>query len=309
MVWCESRSAVRSLHLYFRSAFLSLKVAPNGLLFAVNAEMATFLNPLAMAASVGSELPFAMSQAKNGKIEHLTIEWEPPNWRLALNNIKQMRKMNAAPVDSMGCDQCYDKQEISEKIIRFQILVSLLLSSQTKDTTTFAAMNRLKQRGLSIESICEIDESELGELIKPVGFWRTKAKHLKKVAEILRESYDGDIPRSLEELTKLPGIGPKMGLLAMRSAWNEMTGIAVDTHVHRISNRLGWVRKATKKPEQTRKELESWLPKSFWAEINHDLVGFGQTICSAKNPQCNVCLNKPLCPFASQIPNKTTKRN
>ncbi|RWS21993.1 endonuclease III-like protein 1, partial [Leptotrombidium deliense] len=144
------------------------------------------------------------------------------------------------------------------------------------------------------------DESQIGELIKRVGFWKTKAKNIKKVANILKDEYNGDIPRTLEELLKLPGVGPKMALLAMNSAWNEVAGIAVDTHVHRIANRLAWVRKPTKQPEQTRKELESWLPKEYWNDINHDLVGFGQTICSAKNPSCSVCLNQKICPYTKK---------
>jgi len=108
--------------------------------------------------------------------------------------------------------------------------------------------------------------------------------------------YGGDIPRNVKELCMLPGVGPKMAYLCMQTAWGKSVGIGVDVHVHRISNRLGWVK--TKDPEKTRKTLESWLPKEHWAEINPLFVGLGQTICRARKPLCNECKLKDLCPSA-----------
>ena len=90
---------------------------------------------------------------------------------------------------------------------------------------------------------------------------KRKAQYLKKTAQILKDKYGGDIPNSVKELCDLPGVGPKMAYLTMTAAWNKCVGIGVDTHVHRISNRLGWTRRTTKEPEQTRKELEDWLPE------------------------------------------------
>lgn len=157
-------------------------------------------------------------------------------------------------------------------------------------------MERLKQHQLSIQFIEDVKPEDLQELLKPVGFYRRKAEYLKKVATILKQDYDNDIPDTVEGLMKLPGVGPKMAHLAMLVAWNKVTGVAVDTHVHRICNRLQWV--ATKTPEQTQVQLEKWLPKEYWVDFNHSLVGFGQSICSPVKPKCGECLNRSLCPAA-----------
>ncbi len=101
-----------------------------------------------------------------------------------------------------------------------------------------------------------------------------------------------------EKFLDFLGVGPKMAYLAMELAWKETVGIGVDTHVHRISNRLGWVQRPTKEPENTRLQVESWLPKNLWAETNLLLVGFGQTICTPVNPKCGKCLNLQICPYA-----------
>lgn len=115
---------------------------------------------------------------------------------------------------------------------------------------------------------------------------------------MILDEFDGDIPNTLAGLQTLPGVGPKMAHICMSSAWNVVSGIGVDTHVHRISNRLNWTSKSCTDPEKTRKELESWLPKNLWREVNLLLVGFGQTICTPKSPHCSDCLNQKLCPSA-----------
>lgn len=113
---------------------------------------------------------------------------------------------------------------------------------------------------------------------------------------MLIDQFQSDIPNTVDGLLQLPGVGKKMAHICMKSAWNEITGIGVDTHVHRISNRLNWVQKTTKTPEETRVALESWLPFELWEELNHLLVGFGQTICSATYPKCDSCRNASICP-------------
>ena len=123
-----------------------------------------------------------------------------------------------------------------------------------------------------------------------------KVEYLKKTSQILIDEYDGDIPDTVEGLVALPGVGPKMAHLAMNIAWEKPTGIGVDTHVHRISARLGWTEGA-KTPEDTRKSLESWLPEEKWIEINWLLVGFGQQTCLPIKPKCEECLNRRLCPY------------
>ncbi|KAJ6621568.1 Endonuclease III-like protein 1 [Pseudolycoriella hygida] len=217
-------------------------------------------------------------------------KWEPKNWRQTLENIRKMRKDQIAPVDAMGCDKCHD-ENADEKTQRYHILIALMLSSQTKDQTNFEAMKRLKAHGLTPENIVQSDANVLEKLINPVSFYKNKTKHIQKASQILIDQYDSDIPNTLEGLMKLPGVGPKMAHICMNSAWNIVTGIGVDVHVHRISNRLKWVPKATKEPEKTRLELEKWLPFEYWTDVNNQLVGFGQTICTPTNPKCSQCLN------------------
>jgi len=131
--------------------------------------------------------------------------------------------------------------------------------------------------------------------------FQTKVKHLKKTCALLKDTYDCDIPDTVDDLCKLPGVGPKMAHLCMNVAWKKQSGIGVDTHVHRISNRLGWTgAKGTKNPEETRKALESWLPESKWTEINWLLVGFGQQHCLPVGPKCTTCLCSQLCPTGLQ---------
>lgn len=222
----------------------------------------------------------------------------PKDWLKQLVNIRKVRQKYPAPVDTMGCDQASQSKSISDKDKRFHCLVSLMLSSQTKDPITWAALQRLRDNGLgNVESMKDATEKDIEDLIYPAGFYKRKAIYLKKTAQILHEQYGGEIPDSVEDLCKLPGVGPKMAHLCMSSAWDEVSGIGVDVHVHRISARLGWVPKTgVKTPEDTRKALESWLPKDYWREINHLLVGFGQTICTPLRPKCDQCFNNNHCP-------------
>ncbi|XP_020523389.1 endonuclease III homolog 1, chloroplastic isoform X3 [Amborella trichopoda] len=228
---------------------------------------------------------------------------EPPvNWEEVLKGIRDMRVAKEAPVDSVGCGRAGSFLPPKER--RFSVLVGSLLSSQTKDHVNHGAVQRLHQNGLlSAESISNADEASIRSLIYPVGFYMRKAGYLKKVADICLKKYGGDIPSTLDELLALPGIGPKMAHLILHLGWNDVQGICVDTHVHRICNRLGWVSKPgtkqkTSSPEETRVLLESWLPKEEWVEINPLLVGFGQTCCTPLRPHCGECLVNNLCPSA-----------
>nr|XP_002733128.2 PREDICTED: endonuclease III-like protein 1-like [Saccoglossus kowalevskii] len=220
-----------------------------------------------------------------------------------------MRKNQDAPVDTMGCERTADTA-VGPAVYRYQILVSLMLSSQTKDQVTSAAMDRLKTHGLTISNILKTSDKKLGELIYPVGFWKRKVEYIKKTSTLLESQYDNDIPSTISELCQLPGVGPKMAYLCMNIAWHQTTGIGVDTHVHRISNRLKWVKSTTKTPEDTRKILQEWLPRSLWIEINWLLVGFGQQICLSVSPKCQQCLNNHTCLFGkANLQSKKKKRN
>uniref|UniRef100_A0A8C3X4M4 Endonuclease III-like protein 1 n=1 Tax=Catagonus wagneri TaxID=51154 RepID=A0A8C3X4M4_9CETA len=240
----------------------------------------------------------ASGDEKGAGTEHLPAPaWEPPDWRKQLENIQTMRSGRDAPVDQLGVEHCYDRSA-PPKVRRYQVLLSLMLSSQTKDQVTAGAMQRLQACGLTVDSVLRMDDSTLGTLIYPVGFWRSKVKYIKQTSAILQQHYGGDIPASVPELVALPGVGPKMAHLAMAVAWGTVSGIAVDTHVHRIAGRLRWTKKATKSPEETRAALEEWLPRELWSEINGLLVGFGQQTCLPVRPRCQACLNRTLCPAA-----------
>lgn len=227
----------------------------------------------------------------------------PVRWREAYELIKEMRAAKPAPVDTMGCMRLHDFTA-PPAVQRFQILVALFLSSQTRDGVTAQAMKQLHTLPLTIPKLIETPLDQLTQLIYPVSFYRTKARRLQELALVLRDQYQGDIPRALEQLKKLPGIGPKMAYLAMQFAWHQNVGIGVDVHVHRIVGRLGWV-EHSKSPEETRKALEEWLPSEYWTEINPLLVGFGQTICLPMRPLCSQCKLKDICPSACPIPTPT----
>lgn len=231
------------------------------------------------------------------------IETEPPtNWREIYDAVTEMRKARLAPVDTMGCENHMQNEMLTPKVKRFHTLISLMLSSQTKDTTNALTMARLRQElpppGLTLENILECEPEKLNEMIWAVGFHNNKTRYIKTAAEILRDQYSGDIPDTLEGLMSLPGVGPKMAYLCLSSAWGRTEGIGVDVHVHRITNLWGWHK--TKSPEETRASLEAWLPKERWHEINHLLVGFGQTICLPVARKCGECslAERGLCPAA-----------
>ncbi|KAM9314961.1 endonuclease III-like protein 1 isoform 2-T2 [Pholidichthys leucotaenia] len=153
-----------------------------------------------------------------------TEHWEPPDWKNQLGFIREMRSGRDAPVDNMGAEKCYDT-EAPAHVKRFQVLVSLMLSSQTKDEVTSAAMQRLRAHGCTVENILTTDDETLGKLIYPVGFWRTKVKYLKLTSAMLQKEFGGDIPNTVEGLVRLPGVGPKMAHLAMDIAWDQVSGI------------------------------------------------------------------------------------
>lgn len=225
--------------------------------------------------------------------------WSPSNWEQVYENIREMRADKTAPVDSMGCERAHDAKA-SPAVQRYQCLVSLMLSSQTKDEVNFAAMMRLRQHGLTVQNILDTSDKKLGELIYPVGFWKRKVEYIKETSQTLKDKYNEDIPSTVEELCQLKGVGPKMAYICMNVAWGVPTGIGVDTHVHRITGRLGWTEKECSNPEATRKALEAWLPKDRWIEINWLLVGFGQQICVPVGPKCGDCLNRDLCPVGAK---------
>lgn len=275
-----------------------------------------FQNPTA-ASTKGDSSPIPpAAPVQIGVATSVKCEAGPPdNWEKVLQGIRDMRSSGDAPVDSMGCEKAGSFLPPKER--RFAVLASALFSSQTKDQVTHGAIQRLLENGLlDPYAIDKADEGTIKTLIYPVGFYSRKASNLKKIVKILIAKYEGDIPSSLEELLQLPGIGPKMAHLVMNVAWNDVQGICVDTHVHRICNRLGWVFRAgtgqkTSTPEETREALQKWLPKEEWVPLNPLLVGFGQMICTPLRPQCDICKVNTLCPSAfreSSSPSSKSKK-
>ncbi|MBU0953049.1 MAG: endonuclease III [Nanoarchaeota archaeon] len=174
----------------------------------------------------------------------------------------------------------------------FRVLVSTLLSLRTKDATTAAASKRLFAVARTPHAIVKLPISKLEKLIYPVGFYKAKAKRLHEVCSILLDEYSGNIPNTIDELLKFPGVGRKTANLVVTLGYNKL-GICVDTHVHRISNRLGYVK--TKTPEQTEFALRKKLPKKHWIVYNDVLVTWGQNICHPTSPWCSRCAIRPYC--------------
>ncbi|TDL18515.1 DNA glycosylase [Rickenella mellea] len=256
----------------------------------------------------------ASPSPKKGKPVRVALDTPhptPQRWEETYKSIKKMRDNIVAPVDTMGCDQL-GLSEMDPKNRRITTLISLMLSSQTKDEVTSAAIAALKDAlggTISVDSIISAEETTISSAIAKVGFWRRKTQYIKQTAVKLRDEFDSDVPKTVDDLCSLPGVGPKMAFLALHSAWDLNVGIGVDVHVHRITNRLGWHKPATKNPEETRLNLQSWLPKEYHREINHLLVGFGQTICIPVNPKCEQCSLSAagLCPSA-KVKSSTGKK-
>jgi endonuclease-3 len=176
----------------------------------------------------------------------------------------------------------------------FEVLVSTLLSLRTKDEVTSEAAKRLAGRGPNPGGDGEpCRPATLRKLIYPVGFYPTKAKRLISISQILIERYSGKVPDTLEELTALPGVGRKTANLVLVEGF-KIPAICVDTHVHRISNRVGYVK--TKTPDKTEVALRKKLPQRHWVRYNELLVAFGQAICRPISPFCSRCPVLEMCP-------------
>lgn len=215
-------------------------------------------------------------------------KWNQEAW----DGIIEMREDRTAPVDTMGCDKIILSD--NDRCQRFCHLLACFLSSKTTDQSTAACMYRLKEKDLlSPENIIKLSADDLASVLRGVAFHNQKAKNLLSISKIVLEK--GDVPDQLEDLLALPGIGLKMALLILQAAWGRTEGIAVDTHVHRISNRIGLV--DCKTPDQTAAALKLVVPIDIWPLFNHMLVGFGQQRCTPVNPSCHVCLIKNFCEF------------
>lgn len=176
----------------------------------------------------------------------------------------------------------------------FFALISTVMSHRTRDDVTYPAAEKLFKRFSTPEEMAEADVEEIEALIRDVGFYRVKAGRIKEISRILLEEYNGRVPDEMEILLKLPGVGRKTANCVLAHAFHKEDALAVDTHVHRISNRLGLV--VTKNPEETEIELKKILPQKYWINVNILLVKFGQNICRPISPRCGVCVLNDICP-------------
>jgi endonuclease-3 len=177
----------------------------------------------------------------------------------------------------------------------FRVLISCVLSLRTQDATTAKASHRLFAVADSPQAMVKLTAKKIEKLIYPVGFYKTKAKNILDICRMLIDNYDGRVPDAIDELLKLKGVGRKTANLVVTLGYRK-PGICVDTHVHRISNRWGYVQ--TKTPEKTEFALRAKLPQRYWIEYNDLLVSFGQHLCRPISPLCSQC---PVRRFCRQI--------
>jgi len=175
----------------------------------------------------------------------------------------------------------------------FKILISTILSARTRDANTREATETLFAKFNTPKKIAEANVEILEQLIYKSGFYKVKAARIKEVSQVLLDKYNGEVPDNFNELMSLPGVGAKTANCVLVYAF-KIPAIPVDTHVHRISNRIGWVN--TKNPEKTEKALKDLIPKNQWIRLNRIFVKFGQEICLPNNPKHEICPIEDICP-------------
>ena len=210
-----------------------------------------------------------------------------------LNNVSPVMRALAREIDGLELPAVEKISEASQED-PFQVLIGTLLSARTQDATTAAASGRLFAAARTPQSMAELTVKRIEKLIYPVSFYRNKARHVKAACRMLVDRFAGRVPATMEELLMLPGVGRKTANLVLILAFDSARNICVDTHVHRIANRLGWVR--TKTPEETEQALYSATDPRWWPLINLYLVTWGQNVCRPVYPRCGACAIARLCP-------------
>ncbi len=175
----------------------------------------------------------------------------------------------------------------------YKILISTVISLRTKDKVTLEASLRLFKRASTPEEMVKLSASEIERFIYPAGFYKRKAVQIREISRILIENHNTNVPKDIESLTALPGVGRKTANLTLGLGYG-IPALCVDTHVHRIANRMGWVK--TKNPDQTEFALAPRMPEEFLIEINELLVIYGQTVCTPQSPHCSICDFSSFCP-------------
>jgi endonuclease-3 len=175
----------------------------------------------------------------------------------------------------------------------FEVLISTMLSAQTRDPVTAAASARLFRRARTPRTMARLSVQHIQRLIYPVSFYRHKARHVKATCRILLDRHQGRVPGTMEELLALPGVGRKTANLVLILSFRSLKNICVDTHVHRISNRLGWVK--TRTPDETEQALYKATDERWWPYVNLYLVTWGQNVCRPVYPLCGECVIRDQC--------------
>jgi endonuclease-3 len=196
-----------------------------------------------------------------------------------------MRGMDELAVEKISDDSREDP---------FRVLVATMLSAQTKDAVTHAASTRLFRVARTPRRLAVLSTARIERLIYPVSFYRTKARHVRETCRQILARFGGRVPDRMEDLLTLPGVGRKTANLVLILSHASRDNICVDTHVHRIANRLGWVKTTT--PDDTEQALYRVVPRRWWPEVNLRLVTWGQNVCRPVYPRCRVCVASALCP-------------
>jgi endonuclease III len=208
-------------------------------------------------------------------------------------NVEAVMRALARAIDGLELP-AVEKISESQSEDPFQILIATLLSARTQDATTLAASTRLFAAARTPAAMAKLTIRKIETLIYPVSFYRHKARHVNATCEMLVERFHGRVPTTMEELLVLPGVGRKTANLVLILAFKSQRNICVDTHVHRISNRLGWVR--TRTPEETEQTLYKVTASRWWPLINLYMVTWGQNVCRPVYPRCPDCTLLPMCP-------------
>jgi endonuclease-3 len=217
----------------------------------------------------------------------------PPQPRVPRGRIPRVMRRLARAIDGLD-EPAVEKIAEEQQEDAFQVLIATMLSAQTRDAVTAAASRRLFRVARTPRTTSQLSVKEIQRLIYPVSFYRNKAVHVKQTCQQLLDRFGGRVPDSMEALLTLPGVGRKTANLVLILAHRSNRNICVDTHVHRISNRLGWV--ATRTPEETEHGLYAAAHRRWWPIINLYLVTWGQNVCRPVYPLCGSCVIADLCP-------------
>ena len=203
-----------------------------------------------------------------------------------------MRRLSRA-IDGLN-EPAVEKIAEEQKEDPFQVLIATMLSAQTRDAVTAEASERLFRKARTARTMSRLTVKEIERLVYPVSFYRNKAVHVKRTCEQLLSRFGGRVPSTMEELLTLPGVGRKTANLVLILAHRSQKNICVDTHVHRISNRLGWA--VTRTPDETERALYRVAHRKWWSVVNLYLVTWGQNVCRPVYPLCGSCAIRDLCP-------------